>query len=60
MNISQLPHHATVASLRAALDARKPYTDAIGAAMRAGDMRAVVAAQRAMREAFPEPRARRA
>lgn len=58
MNISQLPHHTPVASLSAALDARKPYTDAIGAAMRAGDLRAMEAAQKAMREAFPEPRAR--
>jgi hypothetical protein len=43
----------TVAELRAILDARKPYTDAIHAAMMSGNHDAVAAAQKAMREAFP-------
>lgn len=44
----------TVQELRAILDARKPYTDAISAAVRAGDMAACEAAQKAMRAAFLE------
>ena len=43
----------TVQELRAILDARKPYTDAIMAAVRAGDLAAIEAAQKAMRQAFP-------
>ena len=44
----------TVQELRAIIDARKPYTDAIAAAFRSGSIDATAAAQKAMREAFPE------
>ena len=43
----------TLQELRVILDARKPYTDAIMAAVRSGDHDACAAAQKAMREAFP-------
>lgn len=43
----------TVAELRAILDARKPYTDAINDAFMRGDIEACAAAQKAMRDAFP-------
>lgn len=43
----------TLAQFRADLDARKPYTEAIMAAVRSGDLKAVAAAQLAMRQAFP-------
>lgn len=56
MHINQLPKHTSVASLRAELDKRKPFTDAISAAFRNGDLVACATAQKAMREAFPEPR----
>jgi hypothetical protein len=54
MHIDQLPKHTTVESLRAELNRRKPFTDAIGAAMRRGDMVAMAAAQEAMRKAFSQ------
>lgn len=44
----------TVAELRAILDARKPYCLAINEAFRRGDMDGTAAAQKAMREVFPE------
>ncbi len=42
----------TLAQYRAELDARKPYTAAIMAAVRSGDLKAVSAAQAAMRKQF--------
>ena len=42
----------TLAQYRAELDARKPYTAAIMAAVRSGDMKAAAAAQAAMRKRF--------
>lgn len=44
----------TVAELRAILDARAPYCAAIKDAFMRGDIAGCVAAQKAMREAFPE------
>lgn len=44
----------TVAELRAILDARAPYTKAISDALRAGDLEACAAAQKAMRAKFSE------
>lgn len=43
----------TVEELRAILDARRSYCVAIKDAMMRGDIAACAAAQRAMREAFP-------
>lgn len=43
----------TVLELRAILDARRAYCDAIVDALRRGDLEACSAAQKAMREAFP-------
>lgn len=54
MNIDQLPKHTTTESLRAELNRRKPYTDAIGAAMRAGNIAEMFAVQDAMHRMFPE------
>jgi hypothetical protein len=42
----------TLAQYRAELDARKVYTARIAAAVQTGNMKAVIAAQRAMRDAF--------
>ena len=44
----------TVAMLRAEIDERKPYTAAIAAAVRAGDLVACEKAQAAMRARFPK------
>ena len=44
----------TVEELRAILDERKPYTDAISAAFRRGDMAGVEKAQKALRQALQE------
>jgi hypothetical protein len=47
------PIPKTVAELRAILDARKPYTQAIYDAIQRGNMDAFDAAQKRMRKAFP-------
>lgn len=47
----------TVAELRAILDARAPYCAAIKDAFIRNDKDGAAAAQKAMREAFPERRA---
>lgn len=46
----------TAADLRALLDARKPYAEAVMAAMLRGDHDGCAEAQRQMREAFPDGR----
>ncbi len=48
------PKHTDLASLQAALAARRPYTEAISAAIRSGDLVACEAAQKAFRAAFPQ------